>query len=160
MFTENMTQINDIKPIILWIPININSTILFIVFFIFLLILWKYLANKKENKVEKTEIVFDKTNVLDDLKKDLYSLERKYLNSSKDIFYQRLSEILKKTFEYKTEKDISKMTLTEINNLLPIKDSNYLKELIKNIYFKEYAKEIEDSEEIRVKLILEIKKVF
>jgi len=155
-----MTQINDIKPIILWIPININSTILFIVFFIFLLILWKYLANKKENKVEKTEIVFDKTNVLDDLKKDLYSLERKYLNSSKDIFYQRLSEILKKTFEYKTEKDISKMTLTEINNLLPIKDSNYLKELIKNIYFKEYAKEIEDSEEIRVKLILEIKKVF
>jgi len=160
LFTENMTQINDIKPIILWIPININSTILFIVFFIFLLILWKYLANKKENKVEKTEIVFDKTNVLDDLKKDLYSLERKYLNSSKDIFYQRLSEILKKTFEYKTEKDISKMTLTEINNLLPIKDSNYLKELIKNIYFKEYAKEIEDSEEIRVKLILEIKKVF
>jgi hypothetical protein len=52
------------------------------------------------------------------------------------------------------------MTLTEINNLLSTKDSNYLKELINNIYFKEYAKEIEDSEEIRVKLILEIKKIF
>jgi hypothetical protein len=51
------------------------------------------------------------------------------------------------------------MTLSEIKKVLSTKGFNPLKDLISNIYFKEYAKQIDDNEEIRKNLILEIKKL-
>jgi hypothetical protein len=46
------------------------------------------------------------------------------------------------------------MTFEEIKNL---KLKQNLKDLIKKIYFKEYAKQIEDNNEIRKQLILDVK---
>ena len=150
-----MQNFNDIKPIILWSPINISNTILFIIFIVVLYFLWNYFNNKKELKPIKIETNIWKTSSLDDFKKDLQDLEKNYLKENKDIFYPKLSEILKNIFEYKTKKDISKLTLSEIKNL---KLNSKLIDLISNIYFKEYAKKIEDSKDIRKDLILEIKK--
>jgi len=48
------------------------------------------------------------------------------------------------------------MTFEEIN-MLKIKQN--LKDLIKNIYFKEYMRKIEDNTEIRKNLISETKKL-
>ena len=146
-----MEQINDIKPIMLGLPINISNTILFIFFLAILYFLWINFNNKKELK---PEINFWKVTSLEDFKKDLKELEKKYLKESKDIFYPKLSEILKNIFEYKTQKDISKLTLSEIKKQ---KLNPKSIDLISNIYFKEYAKKIEDSEEIRIDLIGEIK---
>jgi hypothetical protein len=64
--------------------------------------------------------------------------------------------IFKEIFYFKTKKDISKLTLNEIKK---IKLNQKLINLIENIYFKEYAKQIEDSIEYRKKIILEIKKL-
>ena len=160
-----MTQINDIKPIMLWFPINILNTILFILFLVILYFIWRYFNNKKDIKIEKIKTNFWKVWSIDDFLKDLENLEKEFFNSEKDIFYQKLSKILKNIFLYKTKKDISKMTLNEIlstegfNPLNNSKNSKFLKDLISNIYFKEYAKKIDDNEEIRKNLILEIKKL-
>jgi hypothetical protein len=51
------------------------------------------------------------------------------------------------------------MTLSEIKIVLSKDGLNPLKDLISNIYFKEYAKQIDDNEEIRKNLIGEIMKM-
>ncbi len=146
---------NDINPIILWFPINISYSLVFILFLVWLYILWKYLDKQKiPEKIIKTD--FWNVWNLEDYKKQLNILEKKYLNIKKDVFYSKLSEILRNIIRYKSKRDISKMTFSEIQKL---KINKNLLELIKNIYFKEYAKKIEDSEEIRKNLILEIKKL-
>ena len=48
------------------------------------------------------------------------------------------------------------MTFSEINNLAL---SNELKQLIKEIYYKEYIEKIEDNNELRNKYIEDIKKI-
>jgi hypothetical protein len=64
--------------------------------------------------------------------------------------------IFKKIFYFKTKKDISKLTLSEIKKL---KLNSKLIDLISSIYYKEYAKNIDDDLEFRKKIILEIKKI-
>jgi len=151
-----MQNFNDIKPIILWSPINITNTILFIIFLIVLYFVYKGLKPSVEKKYSVNKVALAPWKKLEDFKKDLKNLEKKYLKENKDIFYPKLSEILKNIFEYKTTKDISKMTLSEI---LSTEGFSPLKDLISNIYFKEYAKKIEDSENIRKDLIIEIRKL-
>jgi hypothetical protein len=48
------------------------------------------------------------------------------------------------------------MTFKEISNL---DLSNDLKNLVKSIYYKEYMKDIDDNNEIRKKMIEDIKKI-
>jgi len=144
----------DINPIILWLPINIVNTIVFIVFVLWLYFLSFYLKqNKKVEKKSKTN--FWKVQSVDIYKKQLLDLE-KNINIDKYEFYKNLANILKWILEYYGAKNISKMTLEEINNL---KLKQNLKELIKNVYFKEYARDTDDSKEIRKDLILEVKKL-
>ncbi|MDP2396401.1 MAG: hypothetical protein Q8M44_06135, partial [bacterium] len=77
--------------------------------------------------------------------------EKKYIDSLKDIFYSKLIEILKEIIQEKITKDISKMTFEEINKL-DIDD--LIKNLIKDIYFKEYMEYvIQDNYEYRKELI-------
>ncbi len=155
-----MQNFNDIKPIILWSLINITNTILFIIFLIVLYFVYKKIKSGQTHRSAPTKNVGVIPCVHPDkFLKDLKNLEKKYLKENKDIFYPKLSEILKNIFEYKTKKDISKLTLSEIKKLLSTEGFNPLKDLISNIYFKEYAKQIDDSEEIRKDLILEIKKL-
>ncbi len=152
----------DINPIMLWFPINVLYSIIFILFLVWLYFLWKNLDKKGwtqgsplQNECRGEPCVHPKPNYL----KQLKILEEEYLDKNKEIFYAKLSKILKNIIMQQGSlaswKDITKMTFTEINKL-EIKQN--LKDLIKNIYFKEYMKEIEDSEEIRKNLILEVKK--
>ena len=149
-----MQQINDIKPIMLWSPINITTTIIFVIFIVILYFIWNYLSKNKKEEIEIKTNFWEVPNI-NIYKKQLKELE-KNIDISSQIFYKKLAEILKNILEYYWAKNISKMTFDEIKNL---KLKQNLKDLIKNIYFKEYAKEINDSEEIRKKIIKEIKKL-
>jgi len=151
-----MQQINDIKPIMLWSPINITTTIIFIIFIVILYFIYKKIKLGQTQRSAPTKNVgFSSSVHPDTYKKQLKELE-KNIDISSQIFYKKLAEILKNILEYYWAKNISKMTFDEIKNL---KLKQNLKDLIKNIYFKEYAKEINDSEEIRKELIGEIKKL-
>ncbi len=149
-----MTDIYDIKDVLLSFPINITYSL---VYLIFLLIL--YFIYKNINKIIKPaasslplgeiERGIDYYDILENFKKD-------YLDKNEKIFYSKLLYILREILEYKWEKNISKMTFKEISNL---DLSNDLKNLVKSIYYKEYMKDIDDNNEIRKKMIEDIKKI-
>ena len=151
----------DINNIMLWIPINITYSLIFIIFLVILYFINKFL-NKEEIKIKTPETNFWKVKSLDIYIKELKNLE-KNINLDKNIFYKKISEILKEIILHKQNIDISKSTLEEIKIALSLTLSQREKEqkvdLIKNIYFKEYAKEIEDSEEIRKELIWEVRRL-
>jgi hypothetical protein len=151
-----MNNINDIKPIMLWIPINIEYSLIFVIFIVILYFVYKYLVNFKPKEVVNKIPDIENLDYMQQYKKDLNNLEKNYLEISKEIFYSKLSKILRWILELKGQKNISKMTLEEIDKL---NINNKLKEVIQNIYFKEYAKEIKDSIEIRKNLIQEVKKL-
>lgn len=146
----------DINNIILGFPINLIYSIIFIVFLVFLTFL--YLFNKKPitsyTKINNFEL--KPINNKKDFLKILSLFQKKYLDSSKDIFYKKISEILKEIILQEKNNDISKLTFQEINNL---KIDSKLIDLIKSIYFKEYEKDIKDSQEIREELISKIRKL-
>lgn len=148
-----MTDIYDIKGIVLWYIFDIKYSFIYILFLIVLYILW-FLMNKNKNNIKQENIV--KKVVKIDFDKLLDDINQKYLSSDKNLFYTKLTSFLRELLEYKWYKDISKMTFDEISRL---DINNNIKYILKNIYFKEYVKKIEDSEEIRKNLILEIKKL-
>ena len=146
-----------------WLPINIIFSLIFILFLIWLYFLWKFFRPPltppyKGGGLEKTPLLSKEGQgvVPINLKSILEKFEKKYINSDKEIFYSKLSEILKYFLKQEKNIDISKMTYIEFSK---INLDNKILNLLKNIYFKEYAKEIIDSEEIRKNLILEIKKL-
>lgn len=145
-----MNDIYDIKSTFLWFPINITNTLIFLWFIIILYYLLKSL-NKKEEILEiKSEVIEEKV-----IKKNymdlLIEFEKKYIDSNKDLFYSKLIEILKEIIKENISKDISKMTFEEINNL---NIDNLIKNLIQEIYFKEYMEYVtEDTQVYRKELI-------
>lgn len=146
----------DINPIMTWLPVNIFYSIIFIFFVILLYFLWKYLEkNKSKNFIEKNIIKEEKIEKIN-FKEILYNFEKKYLTANKEIFYSKLAEILKYFLKQEKNIDILKMTYKEFSK---INLDNKILNLLKNIYFKEYSQNIEDSEEVRKNLILEIKKL-
>ena len=149
-----MTDIYDIKDVLLSFPINITYSLVYLVFLIILFIIYKNLINKNDEKIIEltNEVIRPKKNyyeILEDFKKD-------YLDKNEKIFYSKLLYILREILEYKWERNISKMTFKQISNL---DLSNDLKNLVKSIYYKEYMKDIDDNKKIREKLIEDIKKI-
>ncbi len=144
-----MTDIYDIKTNILWTPINIFYSILYILFFIIIVFLLKYLYSKKD--VNKKEILIIKEKI--DYNKILENID---INISKEKFYKELSFIIKWFLEEEIKKPISKMTFKEIKKIWLEKD---IENLIKNIYYKEYQKDFYDNLEIREKIIKDISKI-
>ncbi|MDP2090346.1 MAG: hypothetical protein Q8K30_02005 [Candidatus Gracilibacteria bacterium] len=145
-----MNDIYDIKSTFLGLPINITNTLIFLLFIIILYYLLK-LLNKKEEKIEIKPVIIEEKVVTKNYVDILNEFEKKYIDSLKDIFYSKLIEILKEIIQEKITKDISKMTFEEINKL-DIDD--LIKNLIKDIYFKEYMEYvIQDNYEYRKELI-------
>jgi len=142
----------DINPLMTRFHINIEYTLIFIIFLVVLYFLYKFLNKPKTIKKIEKKIV-NKEVLAPWFHKNLDNLE-KNLNSK--TFYKDLLSILREILEYKWQKNISKMTLKEINNL---KINSKLKDLIKNIYFKEYKQNFEDSENIRKELILKVRRL-
>jgi len=149
-----MTDIYDIKDVLLSFPINITYSLVYLIFLLILYFIYKNLINKNDEKIIEltNEVIRPKKNyyeILEDFKKD-------YLDKNEKIFYSKLLYILREILEYKWERNISKMTFKQISNL---DLSNDLKNLVKSIYYKEYMKDIDDNKEIREKLIEDIKKI-
>jgi len=142
----------DINPLMTRFPINIEYTLIFIIFLVVLYFLYKFLNKPKTIKKIEKKIV-NKESLAPWFHKNLDNLEK---NLDSKTFYKDLLAILREILEYKWQKNISKMTLKEINNL---KINSKLKDLIKNIYFKEYMQNFEDSAKTRKNLILEVKKL-
>jgi len=148
-----MTDIYDIKDVFLWLPINVLYSLIYILFIIVLHFIYKNILSKYVNKEnnEKEEVIIEREI---DFNKMISDFKEKNINSDKEIFYSWLIKILKEILKNNYKKDISKMTFEEIS-ILNI--DNNLKELIKNIYFKEYKKTIEDNRESREEYIEKVK---
>jgi len=146
-----VTEIHDIKDNIIGTPFNSTNSISFIIFLLFLffifLLYWKKDKKSELPKKEKVNIDFNKL---------INEFEIKFSNLSKDLFYSKILEILKLFLEEKKWKPFTKMTFKEIKSL---KLDKKLENLIEWIYFKEFKKEIDDSEESRKLLFLEVKKL-
>lgn len=150
-----MNDIYDIKDTLLWFPIDIINTIVFIVFIIASLFILKLLLKKQEKITIKQEIKVEK--IEKNYIEILNQFEKEYLDSNKDIFYSKLIEITREILENKQNKNITKMTYTEINKLNLNTD---IKNLIKEIYFKEYQEYITDDNPIyRKQLIDNVRKL-
>jgi len=149
-----MTDIYDIKDVLLSFPINITYSLVYLIFLLILYFIYKNIINKNDEKIIESvrEIIKPKKDYLDILE----NFKKNYLDKNEKIFYSKLLYILREILENKWEKNISKMTFKQINNL---DLSNNLKNLVKSIYYKEYMKDIEDNKEIRKKLIEDIKKI-
>ncbi len=147
-----MNDIYDIKDIFIGFPINVLYSLLFISFLIILLVFYKNILEKKPEQIRKVNIIKEKV----DFSLIILDFEKGYLDLKSSIFYAKLLEILRKILEEKWNKNISKMTFEQINNL-NLDDS--LKNMIKSIYYKEYTEKIEDNKEIRLDFIKEIKKL-
>lgn len=150
-----MNDIYDIKANILWLPINLFYSLVFVLFYIFFyVILSKYLNKDKEKKVKMLHCNIstkkEEINYINILK----NIEEKYLTSSKEIFYSKLSQLIRLFLEENQKKPISKMTFEEIKSLNLEKN---IENIIKDIYFKEFQKDIEDNEELRKKVLEEVK---
>lgn len=149
-----MTEINWLDKVYLWNLVDLNNFFIWI-FFVIIFFIWFYFLNKKEKisseKIEK-KIFVEPKNFFEDLKK----IEKNFLNSSENIFYWKISFLLKEFLEEKKWENFSKMTFSQISKLEISED---LKNILSQIYFKSYAKKIEDSEEKRIEVIWEIKKI-
>jgi len=148
-----MTDIYDIKSILLGFPINIIYSLIFIILLIILYIIYYMIINKKVEKIKEKPIKIKEEK---DFNLILLDFEKNNLSLASDRFYSALIEILRDILEYKWNKNISKMTFEEINNL---KLDDSLKNMIKSIYYKEYTKKIDDNDKIRLTFIKNIKKL-
>ena len=137
-----MTDIYDIKNLVSSIPINFVYTAIILAV---AMILYIFLINQKEEtKIVKIKV---KKENINDLIKDL---EQNIDKFDKDTFYRKLDYILRLIVKEKYNKNIKNLSYKELNKL---DIDNILKDFIKNIYFKEYAKNIDDNEEIRQKYV-------
>lgn len=149
-----MTDIYDIKTILLWMPFSIIYSLIYIFLIIWIYFLSKYLnknkLNKKEIKIDYVQKI--KENV--DYENIFRKLEKDYKELKPNIFYKNLSYIVRWYLEQeKNINNISKMTFEEIQKL---KLGNEKEKLIKKIYFNEFRENINDNEEIRKKILREI----
>jgi len=121
-----------------------------LLFIIILILINNYFFKKSKKQEEK--IVIKKVILKEktDYNKLLNEIEKRYIDSDPEVFYSHISEIIRLILDEKEKKNISNMTFDEINRLnINIK----IKDLIKKIYFKEYAKDIDDNKNIRTQFI-------
>ena len=150
-----MTDIYDIKDLVLGYPFSLIYSFIFILFIFILYFVYKIILNNKD----KTPEINDKQVIkkqIKDYNMIIKNFEDVFMESNTDIFYSGLLEILREILENKLYENISKMTFEEIWNL---DLDSWLKSLIKSIYYKEYTKQVEDNRAIRFELISKVKKI-
>lgn len=145
-----MTDIYDIKANILWFPIDIFYSFLYIVFCIIIFLSLKYMLDKK-TKLEDIDFLKEDLKEKIDYLKLLLEIDP---NIKKEEFYSKISLILRDFLEEKLQKPVSKMTFKEIKDLYL---ERHIEDMIWSIYFSEFKKEIEDSLEFREKILDEVK---
>lgn len=147
-----MTDIFDIKPNVLPFIFDINYSLIYILFVIFILIFF-FLKSKKIPDYEIEKIPFTEEKI--DFNELYQSIETHHIHSSNIIFYQKVKWLIVLFLEYKTKSHISQMTLSELNWFHFPQE---WKELFKEIYFRQYEKIIkDDTDEYRKNLLSRLK---
>lgn len=148
-----MQDIYDIKWLMLWYPINIFWSLIFICLFI---LLYFFILNKKQ--IKQKEKVVDNIEVVETLKKDwikiLEELEKKIVNYDDEKFFSKVDDILRSILEERWYKNIKTMIL---DDLLKLDISDEQKDLFKDIYYREFEKS-DTLEEFKKSIIERIKK--
>lgn len=153
-----MTDIFDIKDIILPFPISIINTIFVCIVF---LVIYFLLFRKNEKFVEVVEEVEEEKI---DFREIILSFEKNYLLLESKDFLKEISFI----FRYFLEQDLwyenfSKLTLDEIHKVKSWKlkaesQINHIFKVLEIIYFKEY-KEEELTDKQKEKIFLDVKDI-
>jgi len=147
-----MQDIYDIKPLIIVFQTNIWWNLIILL----LAILAYFVIFKNKKNIVKTEKI--EQNLAKSQTEDLFTYLQKNIEKlNSEEFYKKLDELLRNIIYQKTWKDIKSMSLQEIENL---DLDNILKDFVKAIYFKEYAKDIEDSLEIRRNYLEKIESLY
>lgn len=154
-----MNDIYDINANILWFPFDVYYTIVF--FILFCLVRWGIIFfTRKKNISPISNISWNnwvEWNTKYVEKKDYLSLLYLiHINDPKEIFYTKLSSLLRDFLEEKYQKKISSMTLWEIKKMWLEKN---IELLLENIYFTKYAKNMPDNEIMRNEIFFEAKKL-
>ena len=133
-----MTDIYDIKPLLLNPPINVTYSLIFLVVFIVLYFLLFY---KKEEK--KVIVLNNKKSEKIDVNDILKDLEQNIEKHSKDEFYHKLDKAIRIYLKNTKNIDIDNLSFKEIEQL-DLDDD--LKSYLKEVYYKEYDNRKDDLE--------------
>jgi len=145
-----MKDIYDIWPDIAYNYIDIFASFIYIIVFLLLYFLYKqynkykyiiFIKNEKEY-IEKTDYI-----------KLINDIWVKYIESEKNIFYQKIAEFIRNYLDKEKQAWLSTKTLKELKNNIDID----LYKIIENIYFPEYDYK-EDDLSSRLAIIEKIKK--
>ena len=155
---QELYDINDIEGVKQFFPKNLlfYPIILFLFFLIFYLFLVKYLNSQKKKDVEKIDKkikTYDKDSITHIIL-ELESLEKNFLETEKNIFYEKLNSIFRKYFKFLWLELAENMSLKELEVKtlkLGIKNWNFL-EIFKESYFLEFDSK-NDNPKIRENII-------
>ena len=139
----------DIKPVINWDFINITLSLIILVVWGFLY----FLLNTKPTTTQQPEIDFNSLLPVINFSKFIKELENSLMIDS-NTFYAKIANLLKLIIQYKFNLNVQALTLEEIEKL-PIEED--LKDILANVYYKEFTKPINDDIEKRKKYINQIK---
>jgi len=143
-----MTDIYDIKAIIFWVPINILYSL--IILLILIIAYWFLFKTTKKQEVIEFKIpeIRKIYHLIEDLEENIQTYKT-------DEFYHQLDKILRLYLSNKKRiHNIEELTLKEMEQL--DLDSVFI-DILKNIYFKEYAKDIEDNLNVRKEYLEKLK---
>ena len=147
-----MTDIYDIKPLLLWNCINLIYSLIFIVLFV---LAYFILFKKGTKQVIKQEVVQEKAKIKNiDYATLIQELENNLDNYSSEEFYHKIDKILRLYLSSIWFNNIQTLTLIELEK---IKLDEIFINLLKSIYFKEYAQNLEDNIELRKEFLEKLK---
>jgi len=151
-----MTDIYDIKNSIIWLPINLLYSGIYIILLliIYYISIYWIKKNKKEKKI-KTSLIIESPDKID-YRKELKQIENNIELYPSNVFYSKISNLLKMFIENEQGKKINSKTLEELDlSNFSIETGN----LIKNLYYKLYKDNNKDNLKIRQNIINSIKKI-
>lgn len=149
-----MANINDIQENLLWFPIDIKYSIIYILSFLIIYIIIKNILSKKTTEIKNKNEIINKKHI--DFSFELWKIKSNFLNIDKDLFYLKISNLLREFLEEKYNIEITKMTLNEVKNQKLTKEE---KELFEEIYLNEYKKDFIDNSDLRLNIIERIWKI-
>lgn len=138
-----MTDIFDIKWLLIWFNFYYLNTIILIVVFLWLLLFYLFINNKKKNieiiTIEKNE------DEIYDFKSILSSLEERYNYLDSKVFLKDVNHIFRLFLEQEKKYDnFSKLTLEQILDY--DLEHDYIS-FLKDLYFKEYREQTLETDE-------------
>lgn len=145
-----MTDIYDIKTFLFWFIYSFDYFFIIwaIIFFIFFYLLLNFVFKSEKIKIDTKKIEDDF------IRERLEYLIKNIENLSREIFYREVWIFLRNLiFRKFQDKSVFFMTLEEIENNF----KNEYNEILKEVYYLEFNKNLEDSFKVRKKILEKIK---